>query len=539
MAAFWTIAEYIGIEVKQFRDTLRQHMGNVKKSVAERTRHKILYDRRVDKRQMHKQESKVDLGKALDADLVVMKSSGTESGKQDTSSRSGNDADADNADLKPVYDKEPMADVQLITESLKLGQHGPFLKVKSNEAKIKHEIDEIETISIELEHSVAILLTENGHLNKEKEHLKQTYKDPYDYNKKTRVKTKDHNDSLIFQLNNKSTKNANLKAQLQEKVFAIASLKNELRKLKENNLPKPVTQHCLPKERESAFAKPNHVIASSESRNSLKNMLRFSSNDMVHNHYLDEAKKKTQEKDRNSKSSVMHSTRLQNTTNGSKPKPRSNNQTTRSLHVSKSSCAMSNVVPLVDHSRNSSPFSDSKHFVCSTCHKCVFNANHDACITKFLKEIFTGHSFSPNKSSAVYEKTSPRSCLSKADSEPTHGSNIDISKIHVCKQTLDLSAAKEFDLLKWAQQVVSELVEKMMRIAQYIQMIDYALWEVIENGATLPKTTIVEGKEQVTPITSVEDKAQRKLEVKARSTLMMQFHEHQLKCKLIKDAKKL
>ncbi|GJS89211.1 putative ribonuclease H-like domain-containing protein [Tanacetum coccineum] len=32
-----------------------------------------------------------------------------------------------------------------------------------------------------------------------------------------------------------------------------------------------------------------------------------------------------------------------------------------------------------------------------------------------------------------------------------------------------------------------------MRIEQYIQIIDYALWEVIENGATLPKTQVVEG----------------------------------------------
>nr|GEX43554.1 hypothetical protein [Tanacetum cinerariifolium] len=32
-----------------------------------------------------------------------------------------------------------------------------------------------------------------------------------------------------------------------------------------------------------------------------------------------------------------------------------------------------------------------------------------------------------------------------------------------------------------------------MRIEQYIQMIDYALWEVIENGVTLPKTQVVEG----------------------------------------------
>ncbi|GJR17347.1 hypothetical protein Tco_0965874 [Tanacetum coccineum] len=79
-----------------------------------------------------------------------------------------------------------------------------------------------------------------------------------------------------------------------------------------------------------------------------------------------------------------------------------------------------------------------------------------------------------------------------------------------------------------------------MRIEQYIQMIDYALWEVIENGATLPKTTVVEGVEKVMPITSAEDKAQRRLEVKARSTLMMGIpNEHQLKFNSIKDAKLL
>ncbi|GJR30429.1 ribonuclease H-like domain-containing protein [Tanacetum coccineum] len=79
-----------------------------------------------------------------------------------------------------------------------------------------------------------------------------------------------------------------------------------------------------------------------------------------------------------------------------------------------------------------------------------------------------------------------------------------------------------------------------MRIEQYIQMIDYALWEVIENGATLPKTAVVEGVEKVMPITSAKDKAQRRLEVKARSTLMMGIpNEHQLKFNSIKDAKLL
>ncbi|GJW11422.1 hypothetical protein Tco_1577249 [Tanacetum coccineum] len=51
---------------------------------------------------------------------------------------------------------------------------------------------------------------------------------------------------------------------------------------------------------------------------------------------------------------------------------------------------------------------------------------------------------------------------------------------------------------------------------------------------------VVEGVIAVTPITSAEDKAQRRLEVKARSTLMMGIpNEHQLKFNLIKDAKLL
>ncbi|GJW37326.1 hypothetical protein Tco_0060246 [Tanacetum coccineum] len=108
--------EYTGIEVQHFRDTLLQHLGNVKKSVAERTRHQRQYERRVNKRQMQTQESKIDTGKALDADLVDTKSIRTDSTVQDDNSRSGNDTDADDADIRPIYDEEPMAEVQLTAE---------------------------------------------------------------------------------------------------------------------------------------------------------------------------------------------------------------------------------------------------------------------------------------------------------------------------------------------------------------------------------------------------------------------------------------
>ncbi|GJV42368.1 hypothetical protein Tco_1420808 [Tanacetum coccineum] len=108
--------EYTGIEVQHFRDTLLQHLGNVKKSVAERTRHQRQYERRVNKGHMQTQESKIDTGKAVENGLVVMESNGTESEVQDDSSRSGNDTDADDADIRPIYDEEPMAEVQLTAE---------------------------------------------------------------------------------------------------------------------------------------------------------------------------------------------------------------------------------------------------------------------------------------------------------------------------------------------------------------------------------------------------------------------------------------
>nr|GFD25645.1 hypothetical protein [Tanacetum cinerariifolium] len=41
---------------------------------------------------------------------------GTESEVQDDNSRSGNDTDADNADIRPIYDEEPMTKVQLTAE---------------------------------------------------------------------------------------------------------------------------------------------------------------------------------------------------------------------------------------------------------------------------------------------------------------------------------------------------------------------------------------------------------------------------------------
>ncbi|GJS67136.1 hypothetical protein Tco_0681700 [Tanacetum coccineum] len=207
--------EYTQLKIREFHDTLIQHMEYVKKSIDKRAPHKRDYDSRVNERQ-----------------------TGTNMEKQDTSSRLGNDAHTDDADIKPIYDEEPMAEnaeqchdthplpakltdnqiTKLSNQSLKSeniylkeGQHGQFSKVKSNEAKIKHDIDVTETINIKLEHKVAKLLKEN-------KTLESHYKELSDSIKTTRAKTIKYITSLI-------AKNAEFKAQLQEKGFAFTALK--------------------------------------------------------------------------------------------------------------------------------------------------------------------------------------------------------------------------------------------------------------------------------------------------------------------------
>ncbi|GJX44890.1 RNA-directed DNA polymerase, eukaryota [Tanacetum coccineum] len=98
---------------------------------------------------------------------------------------------------------------------------------------------------------------------------------------------------------------------------------------------------------------------------------------------------------------------------------------------------------------------------------------------------------------------------------------------------------KEFDLLKWdttrgilllGQQVVSELVALRNFARRYGS-------RLYTPGGCIK---VVKGVEKVIPPTTAEEMVQKRLEVKARSTLMMGIpNEHQLKFNSIKDAKLL
>ncbi|GJT56888.1 hypothetical protein Tco_0991942 [Tanacetum coccineum] len=108
--------QYTQLAIPEFHDILIQNMESVKKSVDERAKHKEEYNSWVNERQMQTTEDKVDSSKALDASLVDTESSGTALKEQDTSSRSRNDAHADDVDIRPIYNEEPIAEVQTTAE---------------------------------------------------------------------------------------------------------------------------------------------------------------------------------------------------------------------------------------------------------------------------------------------------------------------------------------------------------------------------------------------------------------------------------------
>ncbi|GJS47687.1 hypothetical protein Tco_0597808 [Tanacetum coccineum] len=190
-----------------------------------------------------------------------------------------------------------------------------------------------------------------------------------------------------------------------------------------NNLTKPATPHSWPQVRISYFVKPYDVNAPDPSRKSPMHVSFQSPREFVGSNDM--------------------SARLLNTANGNKPKPRYFNQQPRNWPPSMSSRVLNRIVNIAEPPRNQKPFLKSKDMACTTCKKCIYNANHDECILKYLskvnsrasaqkkdaqsykttkryvpvekksdskhhgRQIPIGQRFSPNKSSTLYLKTTP------------------------------------------------------------------------------------------------------------------------------------
>ncbi|GJT31339.1 hypothetical protein Tco_0911614 [Tanacetum coccineum] len=279
-------------------------MESVKKSIDKRALHKREYDSKVIERQMQTSEEKVDTSKALDASLV------------DTES-----------DIKPVYDEEPMAEVQMTAKNnvFATGQQHTEQLEFNNEREATSLIAKYIEFKAQLQkNGFAIAASKNEIRKLTGNSMNTKFEKPSIFGKPILQPLR--NQSVVRQPTAFKSKQPRI---LKQRFASQVDVHNDL--------SKPVTPYYLPRERDSAFAKPHHVIASSESRNSSRTMPRFSSNDMVHNYYLEEAKKKTQQIGRNSRPSVMPFARSKSTTNDSKSKPRVNNQKSKNWPASKNS----------------------------------------------------------------------------------------------------------------------------------------------------------------------------------------------------------
>nr|GEX29668.1 integrase, catalytic region, zinc finger, CCHC-type, peptidase aspartic, catalytic [Tanacetum cinerariifolium] len=128
------------------------------------------------------------------------------------------------AELFEINDLKAQAQAK-DTVILKLKEKLNSFKGDIKERKVKRDVQEIETLNIELDHKVTKLAAEN-------EHLKQNYKQFYDSIKSLRVRSKEQCDDLINKVNLKSAEVSDLNASLQEKVLVITTLKEQLNILK-------------------------------------------------------------------------------------------------------------------------------------------------------------------------------------------------------------------------------------------------------------------------------------------------------------------
>ncbi|GKB58597.1 retrovirus-related pol polyprotein from transposon TNT 1-94 [Tanacetum coccineum] len=246
--------------------------------------------------------------------------------QKDKSCDDQNDLEISN--FKKNYLKAQLQDKD--TTICKLKELIKSMRENNKEEKVNHDISELETINAELENSVAKLLSQNEHLCKEINHVKQVFKDQFNPIKKTRVRTKEQSDSLIAKLNLKSVENEDLKAPIQDKVESSKTSNSNTPVLSSTGL-KCSTSTCRSK---PTGNKKNDRISQPQSSN-MKNKV-----EAQHRRVTLNSNKK--------------------------------------IHV---------VEPIRDADVKHSLLNANSELICATCNQCMFDVNHDMCALDFVKNV--------------------------------------------------------------------------------------------------------------------------------------------------------
>ncbi|GJZ79793.1 retrovirus-related pol polyprotein from transposon TNT 1-94 [Tanacetum coccineum] len=277
----------------------------------------------------------------------------------------------------------------------KLKERIKSLSGKMNEYKIKKDLEEIETINIELDHRVSKLITEN-------KHLKQTYKQLYDSIKPARILSKEQCDDLINQVNLKFVEISNLNASLQEKVVVITTLKDDLRKLKGKALvDNAVTKHTIdpetlkidvepitPKFLNKKTAHSAYIKHTQEEVAVLRDLVEHVKSNYPLDHSLESAyrchpKEQGQKRVKSSNSASgsqpsgnTKKDKIQQTPSSTtKNKVEAHPRTVKSSLKYKNSVVEPKGTANVHHSKLTANF----EFLCVKCNGCMLSDNHDLC----------------------------------------------------------------------------------------------------------------------------------------------------------------
>nr|GEU64536.1 hypothetical protein [Tanacetum cinerariifolium] len=267
---------------------------------------------------------------------------------------------------------------------MKLKERLKSLSGNVKEEKIKRELEEIETINIELDHRVTKLVDEN-------EHLKQTYKKLYDSIKSSRVRSKEQWDDLIKQVNIKSAEKSDLNVSLQEKVLVITALKETLSKLKgkavvneavtlhpiEPEMPKIDVAPLAPNLRNNRTAHNDYLRHTQEETATLREIVENERLLNPLNTSLDYASD-------HSLKAIQRKIKIQRTqSKAKKNKLEDHHMIVRPSLNKKKSVVDTKAISSVPNSK----LNVNSNLKCATCNGCLFSDNHDLCVLDFINSV--------------------------------------------------------------------------------------------------------------------------------------------------------
>ncbi|GJT45148.1 hypothetical protein Tco_0953863 [Tanacetum coccineum] len=487
--------DYTQMEAQSFKDLIIQHMESIEQCIIERARHEQeIHNRlkRLNQRKLSIQECMVQKIKASDASLGekdcsrIVSDKGNDQGLEnqsntsgDESSRSRNECNdkstsGDDTNIRPSYDKEPIAKVPYTTEYnvFAIDTHHSEQPESISNTCVVEKVDS-NVIPDSPDMCDNDIQTDQNFVKCDDKrvtlaNLIANLKLDIDENKKIQKQLKKANASLTHELKECKSILAETSRTLGESnsirdscLIALQNKQTELetyKTLNDHTVDYEKFEHKLnetlgllaQKEidiKEGLKLKAYEILVVKEKHDELvKRSL------LTKSHYEGLVKEKTKAKKKeqlqkdkalNTKPSVQQSDRLPNTTNGNKPKPRKFNQQPRNWPPSMSSRVLNRTVNIADAPRNQKTFLKSKDLACPTCKKCIYSANHDECILKYLSKVHSrasvlkkdaqshkttkrympvekkcdsmkhdrqipiGQKFSPNKSYVVYLKTTP------------------------------------------------------------------------------------------------------------------------------------